>query len=260
MALKSVVSNLVSDLAGQHSHDHHAFGQVASSFTAFFPDVAPHHDQFLPSIAPETVHQGDAVHLDQFNEQPLEATVGDRRTRVWSMALKSVVSNLVSDLAGQHSHDHHAFGQVASSFTAFFPDVAPHHDQFLPSIAPETVHQGDAVHLDQFNEQPLEATVGDRRTRVWSMALKSVVSNLVSDLAGQHSHDHHAFGQVASSFTAFFPDVAPHHDQFLPSIAPETVHQGDAVHLDQFNESLMATRRPKMPVSFHKEEEEKKDG
>ena len=111
--------------------------------------------------------------------------------------------------------------------------------------------------LFSFNPQ---ATVGDRRTRVWSMALKSVVSNLVSDLAGQHSHDHHAFGQVASSFTAFFPDVAPHHDQFLPSIAPETVHQGDAVHLDQFNESLMATRRPKMPVSFHKEEEEKKDG
>ena len=111
--------------------------------------------------------------------------------------------------------------------------------------------------LFSFNPQ---ATVGDRRTRVWSMALKSMVSNLVSDLAGQHSHDHHAFGQVASSFTAFFPDVAPHHDQFLPSIAPETVHQGDAVHLDQFNESLMATRRPKMPVSFHKEEEEKKDG
>ena len=118
----------------------------------------------------------------------------------------------------------------------------------------------DQSYLVSIHRQPLEATVGDRRTRVWSMALKSVVSNLVSDLAGQHSHDHHAFGQVASSFTAFFPDVAPHHDQFLPSIAPETVHQGDAVHLDQFNESLMATRRPKMPVSFHKEEEEKKDG
>ena len=118
----------------------------------------------------------------------------------------------------------------------------------------------DQSYLVSIHRQPLEATVGDRRTRVWSMALKSVVSNLVSDLAGQHSHDHHAFGQVASSFTAFFPDVAPHHDQFLPSMAPETVHQGDAVHLDQFNESLMATRRPKMPVSFHKEEEEKKDG
>ncbi|CAL1151901.1 unnamed protein product [Cladocopium goreaui] len=102
------------------------------------------------------------------------------------------------------------------------------------------------------------------------MALKSVVGNLVADLTHQH-HDghatcladgHHAFGQMASSFTAFFPDAAPHHsDQFLPSIAPETVHQGDAVHLDQFDQSLMATRRPKMLVSFHKEEgEEKKDG
>ena len=87
------------------------------------------------------------------------------------------------------------------------------------------------------------------------MALKSLVSNLVS---GQHSHDGHstclsdghhghAFGPMASSFTAFFPDaVAPHHsDHFLPSIAPETVHQGDAAHLDQFDQSLLATRRPK---------------
>eukprot|EP00435_Cladocopium_sp_Y103_P073663 s1385_g44.t1 len=64
-------------------------------------------------------------------------------------------------------------------------------------------------------------------------------------------------------FTAFFPDaVAPHHsDHFLPSIAPETVHQGDAAHLDQFDQSLLATRRPKTYVSFHKEEgEEKKEG
>ena len=124
-------------------------------------------------------------------------------------------------------------------------------------MSPNRLNRLSGSKLFSFNPQ---ATVGDRRTRVWSMALKSVVSNLFSDLAGQHSHDHHAFGQVASSFTAFFPDVAPHHDQFLPSIAPETVHQGDAVHLDQFNESLMATRRPKMAVSFHKEEEEKKDG
>ena len=105
------------------------------------------------------------------------------------------------------------------------------------------------------------------------MALKSVVSNLVSDLTGQHSHDGHStcladghhghgFGPMASSFTAFFPDaVAPHHsDHFLPSISPETVHQGDAAHLDQFDQSLLATRRPKMNVSFHKEEEEKKEG
>ena len=102
------------------------------------------------------------------------------------------------------------------------------------------------------------------------MALKSVVGNLVADLTHQHydrhatcvADGHHAFGQMASSFTAFFPDAAPHHsDQFLPSVAPETVHQGDAVHLDQFDQSLMATRRPKMLVSFHKEEgEEKKDG
>ena len=117
-------------------------------------------------------------------------------------------------------------------------------------MSPNRLSRLSGSKLFSFNPQ---ATVGDRRTRVWSMALKSVVSNLFS-------HDHHAFGQVASSFTAFFPDVAPHHDQFLPSIAPETVHQGDAVHLDQFNESLMATRRPKMAVSFHKEEEEKKDG
>ncbi|CAL1165922.1 unnamed protein product [Cladocopium goreaui] len=103
------------------------------------------------------------------------------------------------------------------------------------------------------------------------MALKSLVSNLVS---GQHSHDGHstclsdghhghAFGPMASSFTAFFPDaVAPHHsDHFLPSIAPETVHQDDAAHLDQFDQSLLATRRPKTYVSFHKEEgEEKKEG
>ena len=104
------------------------------------------------------------------------------------------------------------------------------------------------------------------------MALKSLVSNWVAD--GQHSHDGHstcladshhghAFGPMASSFTAFFPDaVAPHHsDHFLPSIAPETVHQGDAAHLDQFDQSLLATRRPKTYVSFHKEEgEEKKEG
>ena len=106
------------------------------------------------------------------------------------------------------------------------------------------------------------------------MALKSAMSNLVSDLTGQHSHDGHStcladghhghgFGPMASSFTAFFPDaVAPHHsDHFLPSISPETVHQGDAAHLDQFDQSLLATRRPKMNVSFHKEEEgEKKEG
>ena len=104
-----------------------------------------------------------------------------------------------------------------------------------------------------------------------NMALKSLVSNLVSD--GQHSHDGHstcladghhghAFGPMASSFTAFFPDaVAPHHsDHFLPSIEPETVHQGDAAHLDQFDQSLLAARRPKTYVSFHKEEEEKKEG
>ena len=104
------------------------------------------------------------------------------------------------------------------------------------------------------------------------MALKSLVSSLVSD--GQHSHDGHstcladghhghAFGPMASSFTAFFPDaVAPHHsDHFLPSVAPETVHQGDAAHLDQFDQSLLATRRPKTYVSFHhKEEGEKKEG
>ena len=101
-----------------------------------------------------------------------------------------------------------------------------------------------------------------------NMALKSLVSNSVSD--GQHSHDGHstcladghhghAFGPMASSFTAFFPDaVAPHHsDHFLPSIEPETVHQGDAAHLDQFDQSLLATRRPKTYVSFHKEEEKK---
>ena len=107
-----------------------------------------------------------------------------------------------------------------------------------------------------------------------NMALKSAMSNLVSDLTGQHSHDGHStcladghhghgFGPMASSFTAFFPDaVAPHHsDHFLPSISPETVHQGDAAHLDQFDQSLLATRRPKMNVSFHKEEEgEKKEG
>ena len=107
-----------------------------------------------------------------------------------------------------------------------------------------------------------------------NMALKSAMSNLVSDLTGQHSHDGHStcladghhghgFGPMASSFMAFFPDaVAPHHsDHFLPSISPETVHQGDAAHLDQFDQSLLATRRPKMNVSFHKEEEgEKKEG
>mmetsp|Transcript_86332 Transcript_86332/g.105937 ORF Transcript_86332/g.105937 Transcript_86332/m.105937 type:complete len:105 (-) Transcript_86332:28-342(-) len=104
------------------------------------------------------------------------------------------------------------------------------------------------------------------------MALKSVVGNLVSDLTGQHSHDGHstgladdhhahAFGPMVSSFTAFFPDAAAHHsDHFLPSIAPETVHQGDSVHLDQFDPSLMANRRPKMSVSFHKEEEKDKEG
>ena len=106
-----------------------------------------------------------------------------------------------------------------------------------------------------------------------NMALKSAMSNLVSDLTGQHSHDGHStcladghhghgFGPMASSFTAFFPDaVAPHHsDHFLPSISPETVHQGDAAHLDQFDQSLLAARGPKMNVSFHKEEGEKKEG
>ena len=105
-----------------------------------------------------------------------------------------------------------------------------------------------------------------------NMALKSVMSNLVSDVSG-HSHDGHstcladghhghAFGPMASSFTAFFPDaVAPHHsDHFLPSISGETVHQGDSAHLDQFDQSLLATRRPKNYVSFHEKEEEKKEG
>eukprot|EP00435_Cladocopium_sp_Y103_P074209 s1385_g47.t1 len=66
------------------------------------------------------------------------------------------------------------------------------------------------------------------------MALKSFVSNLVSDV--QHG-----------------PEVLGEQ--------PETVHQGDAAHLDQFDQSLLATRRPKTYVSFHKEEgEEKKEG
>ena len=95
------------------------------------------------------------------------------------------------------------------------------------------------------------------------------MSNLVSDVTG-HSHDGHstcladghhghAFGPMASSFTAFFPDaVAPHHsDHFLPSISGETVHQGDSAHLDQFDQSLLATRRPKNYVSFHEHKEEK---
>ena len=76
-------------------------------------------------------------------------------------------------------------------------------------------------------------------------------------LADGHPH----FGHMVSSFTAFFPDAASHHsDQFLPSISGETVHQGEAAHLDQFDQSLLATRRPKNYVSFHEKEEEKKDG
>eukprot|EP00438_Fugacium_kawagutii_P018989 Skav203207 [mRNA] locus=scaffold1148:75653:79031:- [translate_table: standard] len=197
------------------------------------------------------------------------------------MALKSLVSNLVSDVTGQHSHDGHstcladghhghAFGPMASSFTAFFPDAAdPHHsDHFLPSISQDTVHQGDAAHLDQFDHLPVNSLCLLR-----NMALKSLVSNLVSDVTGQHSHDGHstcladghhghAFGPMASSFTAFFPDaVDPHHsDHFLPSISQDTVHQGDAAHLDQFDQSLLATRRPKTYVSFHEHKEEEKEG
>ena len=106
-----------------------------------------------------------------------------------------------------------------------------------------------------------------------SLVSAGPLNNLLADMAGQHDHEgssscladaHHAHacGPMASSFTAFFPDaVAPaHSDHFLPSISTESVsgshavHQGDAAHLDQFDQSLLATRRPKMFVSFNKEE------
>ena len=106
-----------------------------------------------------------------------------------------------------------------------------------------------------------------------SLVSAGPLSNLLADMTGQHDHHEsstcladdqhaHACGPMASSFTAFFPDaVAPaHSDHFLPSISSETVsgshavHQGDAAHLDQFDQSLLATRRPKMFVSFNKEE------
>ena len=104
-----------------------------------------------------------------------------------------------------------------------------------------------------------------------SLVSAGPLNNLLADMAGQHDHEgssscladaHHAHacGPMASSFTAFFPDaVAPaHSDHFLPSISTESVsgshavHQGDAAHLDQFDQSLLATRRPKMFVSFEK--------
>lgn len=99
------------------------------------------------------------------------------------------------------------------------------------------------------------------------------LNNLLADLTGQHHHegsssglmDGHnvhdtACGPMASSFTTFFPDAAApvHSDHFFPSISSESVsgshavHQGDAAHLDQFDQSLLATRRPKMFVSFEK--------
>ena len=111
-----------------------------------------------------------------------------------------------------------------------------------------------------------------------SLVSAGPLNNLLADLTGHHhassaglADEHgHVCGPIASSFTAFFPDaVAPaHSDHFLPSVSSEAVsghavHQGDAAHLDQFDQSLLATRRPKMFVSFNKEEghkEESKEG
>ena len=108
-----------------------------------------------------------------------------------------------------------------------------------------------------------------------SLVSAGPLNNLLADLTGHHhassaglADEHgHVCGPIASSFTAFFPDaVAPaHSDHFLPSVSSEAVsghavHQGDAAHLDQFDQSLLATRRPKMFVSFNKEEGHKEEG
>ena len=110
------------------------------------------------------------------------------------------------------------------------------------------------------------------------MALKSLVSNLVSD--GQHGHDGqstcladghhgHAYGPMASSFTAFFPDaVAPHHSDHLPAIHRARGRCTKVTQLTWTSSipviagvASRRTRRPKTYVSFHKEEgEEKKEG
>ena len=101
-----------------------------------------------------------------------------------------------------------------------------------------------------------------------SLVSAGPLNNLLADLTGQH-HDgsstcladgHTHACSHASSFTGFFPDAAApaHSDHFFPSISTETVsgsadaHQGDVAHLDQFDSSLLANRRPKMFVSFDK--------
>ena len=103
---------------------------------------------------------------------------------------------------------------------------------------------------------------------VCSLVSAGPLNNLLADLTGQH-HDgsstcladgHTHACSHASSFTGFFPDAAApaHSDHFFPSISTETVsgsadaHQGDVAHLDQFDSSLLANRRPKMFVSFDK--------
>ncbi|CAJ1432835.1 unnamed protein product [Effrenium voratum] len=105
-----------------------------------------------------------------------------------------------------------------------------------------------------------------------SLVSAGPLNNLLADLTGQH-HDgsstcladgHTHACSHASSFTGFFPDAAApaHSDHFFPSISTETVsgsadaHQGDVAHLDQFDSSLLANRRPKMFVSFDKFEKE----
>ena len=98
-----------------------------------------------------------------------------------------------------------------------------------------------------------------------SLVSAGPLNNLLADLTGHNdgsstclADGQHACSH-ASSFTGFFPDaVAPAHaDHFFPSISAETVsgpdaHQGDVAHLDQFDSSLLANRRPKMFVSFDK--------
>ena len=105
---------------------------------------------------------------------------------------------------------------------------------------------------------------------VCRMVSAGPLSNLLADLTGQSSQHNatclsdgheggaHACG-LASSFTAFFPDAASHQsDQFLPEISSQSVsghHESHGqVQLDQFDQSLLTGKRPKMFVSFDKKE------